>query len=480
MDGFLPLVEAFLAFALTMLALTTAASAIVGTLQRALRWRPRVLREMVEYLYRNEVEERVAALYRTYRDSLGETERPQEPADPNAAQPAKPDPLKDVAPYLHDLAAGDDNADHRTDPDFRRRFVAHMTLLPTVLLGEGGRPDRTARQNEIAKTERQPAADGGNRPSRFAALKAWWSGWDSLGHGLDKLTDQEFSVRLRSSLPGQAIAALASTKAEAVFADLKDRFDAHGLAAVNLFEKRSRKWSVVVGFILAFGVNIDALFLLNSYLTNEELRQQIIEDSDDIVAGASSNLSAMTQAKASMSPEIEQLTTQFNETAQVLTNLTDATAATLDTVDIDDLQASVDRAKAGVAAFQGALNTAVDAAAAAGQASAEIRGVALSLTEGFPVGWTLFPNCPADSLDPRCNSAQTADGRDFWRGLIAVALEDTSGFVKWLTGTLITGLMIGLGTPFWIQIVNGALRTRNLLRDTRPAEPAPAGARRLL
>ena len=62
MDGFLPLVEAFLAFALTILALTTAVSALVGTGQRLLRWRPRVLREMVDFFYRNEVQELIEDL----------------------------------------------------------------------------------------------------------------------------------------------------------------------------------------------------------------------------------------------------------------------------------------------------------------------------------------------------------------------------------------------------------------------------------
>ena len=50
-NGFAPLIEGFLAFALTMLALTTAVSAIVGALHHLRRRHARGLRDMVRVLY---------------------------------------------------------------------------------------------------------------------------------------------------------------------------------------------------------------------------------------------------------------------------------------------------------------------------------------------------------------------------------------------------------------------------------------------
>ena len=55
MDGILPLTEAFLAFALTMLALATAVSSLVGICHRLTRWRAVGLRRLVDYFYRNEI-----------------------------------------------------------------------------------------------------------------------------------------------------------------------------------------------------------------------------------------------------------------------------------------------------------------------------------------------------------------------------------------------------------------------------------------
>lgn len=444
MDGFLPLIEAFLAFALTMLALTTAVSAIVGACQRALRWRARVLREMVEFFYRNEVEDRIATLQ-------------QAPGSAQTATNGEPQPGPDGEPPTRAAAAGSgvvaahapNGAGNETSEvesylaapgkvGYRRLFVAQMTLLPTVLL-KGGKPDRKARESEIKKTE---------GPLTY---KSWFMSWRSLRYGLDRLSDQDFLVRLRASLPGRAIDAIAGTTADDVFKDLQARFDAHGVAAVNQFEKRSRKWSVAVAFVVAFAVNVDALFLLNSYLTNEDLRLRVIADSDRIVEEADSDLEKLTQARASVSPEVQALSDRFTEAVQFFEGLSEDSAAALDDAELVALRGTVDRLKSGISA---SLDTAADSAAITKQASAEIRGVVLSLTQSFPVGWTLYPNCPG--IDPRCAAA---DGK-------------TALFVKWLAGVLITGFMVGLGTPFWIQIVNGALRSRNWLRDYRPAETA--------
>ena len=55
MNGFAPLIEGFLAFALTMLALTTGVSAIVGAINQLRRKHARGLRDMVRLLYLREI-----------------------------------------------------------------------------------------------------------------------------------------------------------------------------------------------------------------------------------------------------------------------------------------------------------------------------------------------------------------------------------------------------------------------------------------
>lgn len=61
MNGFLPLIEAFLAFALTMRALATAVSPVVGVWMRLFRWRALALglRQSLELIHDKEIQPRL-------------------------------------------------------------------------------------------------------------------------------------------------------------------------------------------------------------------------------------------------------------------------------------------------------------------------------------------------------------------------------------------------------------------------------------
>ncbi len=450
MDGFLLLVQALPAFALTILALMTAVAALVGTVQRLLRWRARVLREMVEFFYRNEVQELIENL----RDA---------PSSQVAGDAAVTVDLSDeLKRFVEDPGS----------EVYRRRFIAHMTLLPTVLLGPKGKPDREAREKVIEKTDPEPGADWVKR------IKRWPAAWQSLKHGLDRLSDEDFAKRLRSSLPGQAIAKLSgdTDRAETTFSDLKEGFDANGSASLDLFQRRSRQWSVAFGFVLAFGVNIDALFLINSYLTSEELRLKIIDKSETIVTEAKEDSKAYAQTRATVSAEIVALTDQFEKAAKAARDLSDEVGEEVAKLPIEALKQRMDQVMAGLESFQQSIDVAADAVGEAERASGEIRGVVRSLTQSFPVGWTLYPNCALDTPDLRCPANNHSPDVGFWGGLADIAGSDTSGFIKWVIGVLLTGLMVGLGTPFWVQAVNGALAARKWFRGGQP--PASAAAER--
>src|SRR5450755_2084966 len=133
MGGFLPLIEAFAAFALTMVALTTAVGAILGIGQRGLRMRAHGLRQLVIYFFRNEIKPRLALLQKA-----GQT-LPW--SSPEEALP---------------------------------RFLVDMTFLPTVRPITVGGPDPRVTAAEVGLT--------GNPLTR----------WQSWGYGVDSLNDGEF------------------------------------------------------------------------------------------------------------------------------------------------------------------------------------------------------------------------------------------------------------------------------------------------
>ena len=105
----------------------------------------------------------------------------------------------------------------------------------------------------------------------------------------------------------------------------------------------------------------------------------------------------------------------------------------------------------------------------------DVHATVLAATQTFPVGWNLYPNCTATSAGVRCTALRArptgswptceARGECSLFDYLGVAFEhDTAAFWRWFGGVFVAGLMLGLGTPFWVQAVNGLLRARQLMR----------------
>ena len=106
MGDFMPLIQAFLAFSLTMIALTTAVSVIVGLILRFLRSRASGLREMMNYLFRNEIIELGEGLVEDHKNN------------------------NEIPQALQDIANNSEARQTR-----RTEFLVDMTFLPTVVEG---------------------------------------------------------------------------------------------------------------------------------------------------------------------------------------------------------------------------------------------------------------------------------------------------------------------------------------------------------
>ena len=137
MEGFLPLIEAILAFALTMVALTTAVSVITGVVFRFFRSRAAGLREMMTYFFRNEV--------------IPLLEMIEPPASPDSTVPSKP---------TGDVFDTSPQGSYETRID----FLVDMTLLPTVIEGE-----KTAREDMLKEADVRPSKP---EPSRTPVCDA--------------------------------------------------------------------------------------------------------------------------------------------------------------------------------------------------------------------------------------------------------------------------------------------------------------------
>ena len=127
---------------------------------------PDVLREMVDFFYRNEVQELIEDLGKA---GTSENAGPAEDTAGTSKTPKTSQPQEDARSPDPLEAFLKNPGDHL----YRRRFIAHMTLLPTVLLGPNGKPDREAREKVIEKTDPQRDDDWLQRARRRWAKSRW-------------------------------------------------------------------------------------------------------------------------------------------------------------------------------------------------------------------------------------------------------------------------------------------------------------------
>ncbi len=434
MNGFLPLVEAFLAFALTMLALATAVSAIVGVWMRAFRWRALGLRQSLELIYDREIRPRLSTAAGRTADS---SDRLGFIADLTFGLTIEPGPQDLAEPGAEQVAATD---------------------------------RRTA---ELAAYRRRPEPE--DTPKRLLSLLIRrFRRWRSLRFGVDYLTESQFQVRLDASEAGGVLARhYGEDEWSRLRPYLTQVFTEVGETATESFARRSRVRTVIAGLVLALGVNIDSFNLLNTYMTGPEIRRGVIAQQERIPRQGPPDQADGQALEGGLTGFTGRVDATMGQIEQRLSDLAAAgprDAQAQQTLKrLEGLLGEVRSDLIAVAQTKGEVTAAVSAP----------RDIATQLTKSFPIGWDGYPNCYAAALDGRCARVEarapgvTKQATDFYDRLASVARADTAGFLKWFIGVLLTGFMVGLGAPFWVQTVNRMLKLKDRLTDTPAGAPEP-------
>jgi hypothetical protein len=465
MSGFAPLIEGFLAFALTMLALTMGVSAIVGAIHYLRRSRGRGLRAMVRLLY-----------------------------------------AREIHPLLQPQSAGSDTpGDGLSAEDAvittRADFIYDMTFMPVpAVVEELQTKGADYWRKKLVSAERLvgiPWYRTVFHPLRLG--RRWWT----LGFSLEVLSDAEFTERLAASAAGKALKASEAWHRRdlASWSDLTTqllkRFQTLGSAGSENFARHSRVLSVAVGFLLALLLNVDSMDLLNSYLTDPTLRLRAIEQSAATPPDARSDQKTASATPAAP-PTASQVAGAAREMREALTALDAAASGARNALPpaaqarLREAMSKAEQVQTGIADFGDSL----------ADAERKTRTVTASLTSGFPIGWTRFPNCMSEvAPDLRCRGrvfTAVTQGGPWWyhwsatlnrslpgppqsawamvhghvTTLAAASVADPATFQQWCVGVIITGLLLGLGTPFWVQAVSAAF---NLRRWTEKKGGDPPG-----
>lgn len=336
---------------------------------------------------------------------------------------------------------------------FRRRYRIFTHLLRQLFKKElqpivesrlkarlGEDPDKIAAEierqieiflDEIRNSPLEPGAD--KNPLTWFGGWLRWFGADRS----EKLTTEEFIRRLARSRTGREIYQQTAGRVNRLIDSLCLRYKELSEAMSEYIKNSSSILSMAIGIILAFTINLEAYRLFNFYIENPDVARNVAD-----------NAAAYADAYA----EAQQ-------------RLDDALAA-LDRPETGRVEA-IAEVREEIAAIQDRLE------------SAPANVFALT-AEGIPIGLDYFPFC-------RFRDTITTDGK------VAYPCKDVESrfrlfspkgpatdlwpdYLMWIIKVIITGVLIGLGGPFWYDAVRGLARATQILRGRAAPQKAPAGS----
>lgn len=362
---------AALAFAITMLLFASMVSAIVESIQRLFGLRHRGLQWMLRAMY-----EEVATL------------RPDLVSPVGQAQQVLNTPVQDIGPIKEFW------------PWLRKKLSAP--------------PGRAASQFLEIMTRNLSSSE----------FRLWLPHFLRPQH-VQSLTPVELAQRLARTDIGAAFTKKAETEWQHLLNGVLERFDFYGQAAGETFRQRAKAMSVIVSFVLAFALNINAVALFYSFANRPQLAEAMVAQQGEIQR-------------------------RYEEAQRRLANL--PAGGPLADVDAKQMQEDI----------RNRLN--------------ELTTQFGNLVKiGLPIGWSVT-RCAGNADDEFCSTLQELPkwecaGSCGWfdAGSAALSYGWTCaafpfGHRRWFVSTLLAGLLIGFGGPFWYNVCTSLSRAAQLAR----------------
>lgn len=208
-----------------------------------------------------------------------------------------------------------------------------------------------------------------------------------------EVSTEELLERLKRNPVGIQLLENLGDKAQTVFNELGKRYETVGNHFTEIFRYNSRLATTILAILAAFILNVDSLFVLDTYVKNEDMRRAVIAQ------------------QASLQDGYLMLSNQLTE---------------------DSSKASITRAE-----FEQAF----------GDAKTQLDAFT---SAGFPVGFSYFPYACLENT-----------------GLSAC---ENRHILLWIVGCILTGLLAGLGAPFWYDAVTGLSRAIQTMRAEKKPE----------
>ncbi len=235
-----------------------------------------------------------------------------------------------------------------------------------------------------------------------------------------KLTTSDLKEELKRSPLGGELLTHLGDRAEPVFDEFAKRYEAVAGRYALKFRSDCRWMTTIFALIVAVGLNIDSFFILDCYLKNQAARDIVVGQMDAILETYETRVAAAV--------------TSLNATESE-----SGLAATEPTASGD----SVEEFKA---AYRETSET-----------------IESLLGFGLPVGWEYFPYSQKNPLMVLGIAKSPLETEPVQAGVFTDdrTLESPGDLAKWFAGIILTGLLAGVGAPFWYDLVTGISRARD-------------------
>ncbi len=279
--------------------------------------------------------------------------------------------------------------------------------------------------------------------------------WRRLRRGVYDKVSTEHVLRRLAELPRvQQLSAQAAGKVKREFYRLASKYEEFGSAVSASFKRRSQFWSIMFGVGLAIVANVDGIRLFEAFQAKSGLAQTVIARQDQF-------RTAYDQTD-NRRREIADQEKAVSEARSALVEAREKFAA-------DSLE---------VAAARGTLEAQEEERAAltdpeelrrlAGDAQQQVANL---IALGVPIGNAYFPHCRLfgdDDLSTTCAGPVWPSGTD--SAVWAKRFRFLGYILLWLVPVALTGMLIGLGAPFWFDVAKRLANVRQMFGGTGSAE----------
>lgn len=357
----MPYLDAALAFALTMLAVATLVTQIVRLLHAIAKTRSTVMKELLEDYFNNELKPVVDRELNRLKGQVKATI------------------TAEVGKHTDDI--------NKIAAEVEKRVEKFTTLAGEVV----------AHADDLKFVEKQNEEGKGVKENPLFSE-------DDLKNLVDVSTEEMIEQLKRSDM-GQKLLKELGDKANTVFDELGKQYELVGKKFTKIFREKARVVATIVALILAFALNIDTIFIANTYISNQGMRQAVIEQRDALEEGYSTLTEKFEGEQEKTEITKDELEEIFGETQEQLDVFTSA---------------------------------------------------------GFPIGWSYFPHSGLQISENKIVIVEQAkQSKDF------LDRNNSPGWWMWAIGCALTGLLAGLGGPFWYDIVAGISHAAKTVRGQK-------------